>query len=119
MQRVYAFNIDWKGDENNFKKITGSSVYVLKDRIIEVLSLRKNVEISIPLYYSTLEDMEVSLNCLGEILSSYNKNTPCHLAKVYPAHDLINQSSTSDEMIEKAQEILKKYGISYVYVFNS
>ena len=119
INNVYAVNIDFKGDRDSFKEVTGAKEYVLEDRIKEAIFSTCHVEISIPLYYKNISEMQASLEKLAFILYEFKKDVPCHLLKINPAYKFIKRNTTSDEMINWAENLLNRCGSKYVQVFCS
>ena len=111
--RTSAMNIDWKGDEKAFKKVTRVDSYVLKDRIKEAYDLGVHIEISLPLYYLD-DEFEEQINIFGEFISSIDKSIPCHLLRISPSYKYSDFIFNS-ENLEKAKDILSKYDIENVY----
>lgn len=117
MERVYAVNIDFKGDCANFINVTGTDDYVLRDRIIEAINSPCHVEISIPLYYKDIPEMSFSIESLADLLYKHGNHIPCHLLRVNPSYKFIDRESTSNAMINEARNILKAFGIKNIHIF--
>lgn len=112
---IDAVNIDWKGSEEQFKRITHSDYYVLEERIKEAYISKTHLEISVPLYYRDRDILEKEMNYFGFFVSGLNKNIPCHLLKVFPSYRMKNDRATTDEEIDISRNILMSYGLKNVY----
>ena len=99
-----AMNIDLKGSDEKYLDIIGAKESVVRDRIKEAYDYGVHIEISIPLFYSDIED---EINDIGIYLSSIDKNIPCHILKIYSAYK--HNKTTTNIEVEKAKEILGKY----------
>jgi len=100
-----AMNIDWKGCDIQYKAITGAEEFVIKDRIKEAFDAGVHLEISIPLYYSFLEDMRIFFQC-SQFLSSLDTDIPCHLLRVHPAYKFQDHVPIDKISIELARDII-------------
>ena len=103
---VDAMNIDWKGCDIQYSKITGAKEFVIMDRIREAYEAGVHLEISIPLYYSFLEDMRIFFQC-AQFLGSLDRNIPCHLLKVNPAYRFSDHVAIDDTSYKLARDIIQ------------
>lgn len=69
----------------------------------------------IPGINDTMEDIE---GIAGWIFSSLGPDTPWHVTRFYPSYRWSNLSPTPIETLEKATEIGKRAGLSFVYIGN-
>ena len=97
-----AMNIDWKGCESRYKDVTGAEDFVILDRIKEAYKAGVHLEISIPLYDFVLEDIKY----LSKLLSSLDKDMPCHLLKVNPSYQFSERPPTDPSISKQAKEIM-------------
>ena len=100
-----AMNIDWKGSAKLFLKYTNAKSYVIEERIKEAYNYGIHIEISVPLFYN--KEIEIEMRYLGQFLSFWDKNIPCHLLKIYAAHN--HKKTTTDEDIKRAKSALSFY----------
>jgi len=100
-----AMNIDFKGCDVQYLKITGAKEFVIKDRIKEAYDSGVCIEISIPIYYSFLEDTRIFFQC-SQFLGSLDRDIPCHLLKVNPAYDFANHGPTEQKVLDLARDII-------------
>jgi pyruvate formate lyase activating enzyme len=107
-----AMNIDYKGTEEQYKKIAKAKKSVFEERIREAYDSSVHVEVSIPIYDSFCDDIR-SLFVLGYFLSTISENIPCHLLTVYPAYRYINKPVTSKLNLSLSRNILSFY-MNYV-----
>ena len=112
---VDAVNIDWKGSELEFKRITGADFYVLEDRIKEAYESKSHMEISIPLYYRDKTILEKEMHYFGKFISDIDKSIPCHLLKVFPSYKMKDDRSTTNEEMQMSHDILNLYGLKNIY----
>ena len=98
-------NIDWKGCDTQYAEVTGAKEFVVIDRIQEAYDAGVHVEISIPLYYSFLEDMRIFFQC-SQFLGSLNEDIPCHLLKINPAYKLLDLTPTDQTSLDLARDII-------------
>lgn len=100
-----AMNIDWKGCDIQYRDITGATEFVIMDRIREAYGKGVHLEISIPLYYSFLEDRRIFFQC-AQFLGSLNRDIPCHLLKVNPSYEFSNHVPIDSAAIDLAKDII-------------
>jgi len=114
---IDAANIDFKGNDGFYKKITGAWL----DPVLETLATlkRKKVWIEltnliIPTLNDSDKDIKFMVNWIAENLGP---DVPIHFSAFWPMHKLSNLPSTSLKTLRKAGKIASKK-LNYVYIGN-
>jgi len=114
---VDAMNIDYKGFGNYFEDATQCRYKDYSQKIWTAINNDVHVELSIPIMPGYSNDDHRYFWPLEIGLAEVNKNVPCHLLKINPAHLMIDSPTTSDEDIALAKEHLKYiFDEKYIYV---
>ncbi len=110
ISRVDAINVDWKGDSEASKKMTGVN-YDIIPNLVSAIRSGCHVEVSIPVYADSIVDDYLAV---AYALMPF-PTVPVHLLKVFPAHLIQLSSTTDDKLISDVRELFLKN--SY-YVFS-
>ena len=114
---VDAMSIDFKGAGSYFEDITECRwTPDMREKMCDVTDNHVHLELSIPIFsgYKSGGSYFMSLEQSVPLMPD-QKDTPCHLLKVNPAHLMIDYPTTSDEDIENAREDLS-YIFKDIYV---
>ncbi len=112
-----ANNIDLKGDDGFYKKVTGARLQPVLDTIRLMKELGVWVEVTtliIPAY----NDSEEFLRWAAEFIRSVDPAIPWHVTQFYPTYKLLDQPRTPVGILRRAREIGLKAGLKYVYEGN-
>jgi pyruvate formate lyase activating enzyme len=113
-----AVNIDIKSfNEDFYKKTCGASL----NPILEAVKAyyKKNIWIEITtLIIPGENDSEKELEQITGFIASIDKNLPWHISAFHPDYKMTSKESTPISSLEKAYEIGKRSGLSYIYTGN-
>ncbi len=112
-----ANNIDLKGDENFYRKVSGARLQPVLDTIKLMKELGVWVEVT-TLIIPTYNDSENFLRWCAEFIKSIDPAIAWHVTQFYPTYKLLNQPRTPISTLRKAREIGLKAGLKYVYEGN-
>ncbi|MEM2933636.1 MAG: AmmeMemoRadiSam system radical SAM enzyme [Methanocellales archaeon] len=112
-----ANNIDLKGDENFYRKVSGARLQPVLDTIKLMKELGIWVEVT-TLVIPNYNDSEAFLRWAAEFIKSIDPSIPWHVTQFYPTYKLLDQPRTPINTLRKAREIGLKAGLKYVYEGN-
>jgi pyruvate formate lyase activating enzyme len=112
-----ANNIDLKGDENFYRKVSGARLQPVLDTIKLMKELGVWVEVT-TLVIPNYNDSENFLQWAAEFIKSIDPAIPWHVTQFYPTYKLLDQPRTPISTLRKAREIGLKAGLKYVYEGN-
>ncbi len=112
-----ANNIDLKGDENFYKKVSGAKLQPVLDTIKLMKEFGVWVEIT-TLIIPTYNDSEDFLKWTAEFIKSIDPAMPWHVTQFYPTYKLTDQPRTPIKTLRMARDIGLKAGLKYVYEGN-
>lgn len=114
-----AANIDLKSFNNDFyRTLVGAKL----SPVLETLKLMKELNIWVEVTTLIIPGMNDSPNELNQlanfIKTEMGEETPWHISRFYPQHELTDIPPTSNGTLEQALEIGNKNELRYVYVGN-
>ena len=113
-----AINIDLKSFSDDFyRKICFANIEPVKTNIKTFYDLHIWQEIT-TLIISGLNDSDVELKNIASFIYNISSDIPWHISAFYPAYKMIDRSSTSIDILQKAYTIGKKVGLKYIYIGN-
>jgi pyruvate formate lyase activating enzyme len=112
-----ANNIDLKGDDEFYKKITGARLQPVLDTIKLMKELGVWVEIT-TLIIPDHNDSDEFLQWAAGFIKSVDPGMPWHVTQYYPTHKLRDKHRTPIETLRKARTIGLNAGLKYVYEGN-
>lgn len=112
---IDAFNIDLKSFNENFYKIIGGNIEIIKNNII-LASKKSHVELT-TLIIPELNDSSEEMEKEAKWIASINKNIPLHISRFFPCYKMANLLPTSIDKIFSLASIASKY-LDYVYTGN-
>ena len=101
-------NIDWKGYKAQYKEIMGAKEFVVEDRIKEAYEAGVHLEISIPIYISTVTEIHTFF-CCPQFLSSLSREIPCHLFKVNSSYQFLGRSLVDSTSMALTKGVVSLY----------
>jgi len=110
-------NIDLKGDDEFYRKITGARQQCVLDTIKAMKESRVWVEVT-TLIIPGLNDSEDFLKWVADFIVSIDPAIPWHVTQFYPTYKLLDRPRTPVSTLKKAREIGLKAGLKYVYEGN-
>jgi len=114
---IDAANIDFKGNHEFYKKITGAWL----EPVLETLATLKRKKVWIELtnlIIPTLNDSDKNIKWMVSwIADNLGPDVPIHFSAFWPMHKLSNLPSTSLKTLRKAGKIASKK-LNYVYIGN-
>ncbi len=117
-----AANFDMKGDEEVVRKYCGTDVEKVWRNIVEAKRLGVHVEITTLVIPDINDDEECLRSIARRIRREAGKDTPWHITQYYPAYKALDiglyPNRTPVETLEKAWQLGKEEGLSYVYAGN-
>jgi len=115
---IEAANIDLKGDENFYKKVTGAWIEPVLETLKELK--KKGVWIEITnLIIPTLNDSRQQIQWLAKwIYDNLGADVPLHFSAFWPTYKLTKLPQTSIEKLKEARKIAINQGLNYVYTGN-
>jgi len=117
MPLLDAANIDLKGNDKYYKKVTGAWIEPVQNALIALKKKKVWLELT-NLIVPTLNDSEKQIKWLAEwVYDNLGENVPLHFSAFWPTYKLKQLPSTSLEKLKKAREIAMKK-LNYVYVGN-
>jgi len=113
-----AANIDFKGDNDFYKKIAGAWAKPVQETLIALK--RKKVWLEVTnLIVPTLNDSAQKIKWLVDwILDNLGEDVPLHFSAFWPTYKLMHLPSTSLQTLKNARRIAMKAGLLYVYTGN-
>ncbi len=112
-----ANNIDLKGDDDFYKKITGARLQCVLDTIKDMKDRGVWIEVT-TLIIPGLNDSEDFLRWVADYIVSVSTEIPWHVTQFYPTYKLTDRGRTPVAILRKAREIGLKAGLKYVYEGN-
>ncbi len=112
-----ADNIDLKGDDEFYKKITGARLQCVLDTIKDMKERGVWVEVT-TLVIPRLNDSEDFLKWVADFIVSVSPEIPWHVTQFYPTYKLTDRGRTPISTLRRAREIGIKAGLKYVYEGN-
>ena len=109
-----AMNIDWKGAGNLYRDITGAIEYVTEDRVAEAFYSGVHVEVSIPVYFYTGDEM-LYLSDFVYFLANLNDEIACHVDVIHSSFNYNRTITKNDLVYENVFNILHQ-NMSNVFV---
>lgn len=120
-QYIDAANIDLKGDEKFYKKLTGSfkAPETIMNTIETLVKRGALVEVTI-LIIPGWNDDEKFLRKIGRwLVDTFGpEKVPLHLSRFYPMYKFRSAEPTPVRTLEKARKIMLEEGLKYVYTGN-
>jgi pyruvate formate lyase activating enzyme len=114
---IDAANIDLKGNDEYYRKITGAWLSPVLETLKELKKRKVWIEVT-NLVVPTLNDSEKDFKWISEwIADNLGKDVPLHFSAFWPTYKLTNLPATSLQILKKAREIAMKK-LSYVYTGN-
>ncbi len=110
-------NIDLKGDDEFYRKITGARQQCVLDTIKAMKESGVWVEVT-TLIIPGLNDSEDFLKWVADFIVSIDSAIPWHVTQFYPTYKLLDRPRTPVSTLRKAREIGLKAGLKYVYEGN-
>ncbi len=108
-------NIDLKGSDEFYKKITGGRLDPVLDTIKSLSKKGVWVEVT-TLLIPGHNDSEEDLNFMSKFISSVG--APWHISRFFPMYKMTDVIPTPISSLRKAKEIGKKNGVKYIYIGN-
>jgi len=115
---IEAANIDLKGNDAFYKKITGAWLKPIQDALITLKKKGVWIELTnliIPGYNDSEKDIKWLINWIKNNLGA---DVPLHFSAFYPMYKLINLPSTTAKTVNKARKMAMNAGLHYVYSGN-
>jgi len=116
---VDAVNIDLKGDEKFYNKLSGGvKEKAVKDSIKYAKEIGMWVEITTLLIDGENTSVDF-INKASKFLFSVDSEMPWHLTAFYPQYKMLNKAPTQFETLMKARIIAEENGLKYIYCGNT
>lgn len=112
-----ANNIDLKGDEHFYEKLSGARMQPVLDTIRLMKELGVWVEVT-TLIIPDWNDSEAFLRRVADFLVSVDPGIPWHVTRFHPTHKLLDKPRTPAATLERARQIGIAAGLKYVYEGN-
>lgn len=112
-----ANNIDLKGDEHFYEKLSGARMQPVLDTIRLMKELGVWVEVT-TLIIPEWNDSEAFLRRAADFLVSVDPGIPWHVTRFHPTHKLLDKPRTPAATLERARQIGIAAGLKYVYEGN-
>lgn len=112
-----ANNIDFKGDEEFYRKVCGAKAEPVRETIRLMKKLGVWVEIT-TLVIPGFNNSDDKLKAIAEFISSVDHSIPWHVTQFHPIYKMMNVPSTPVSILKKAYDIGRSAGLKYVYVGN-
>lgn len=112
-----ANNIDLKGDEHFYEKLSGARMQPVLDTIRLMKDLGVWVEVT-TLIIPEWNDSEAFLRRAADFLASVDPCIPWHVTRFHPTHKLLDKPRTPAATLERARQIGIAAGLKYVYEGN-
>lgn len=112
-----ANNIDLKGDEHFYEKLSGARMQPVLDTIRLMKELGVWVEVT-TLIIPDWNDSETFLRRAADFLVSVDPGIPWHVTRFHPTHQLLDKPHTPAATLERARQIGIAAGLKYVYEGN-
>lgn len=112
-----ANNIDLKGDEIFYQKLSGAKLQPVLDTIRLMKELGIWVEVT-TLVIPDWNDSDTFLRRAADFLVSIDPAIPWHVTQFYPTYELLDKPRTPCQTLERARQIGLDAGLKYVYEGN-
>lgn len=112
-----ANNIDLKGNEHFYEKLSGARMQPVLDTIRLMKDLGVWVEVT-TLIIPDWNDSEAFLRRAADFLVSVDPCIPWHVTRFHPTHKLLDKPRTPAATLERARQIGIAAGLKYVYEGN-
>jgi pyruvate formate lyase activating enzyme len=113
-----AANVDLKSFREDFyRKICRGHLEPVLDSIKLMKKLNIWVEVT-TLIVPGQNDSEEELNNIAKFIATTGKEIPWHISRFYPNYQFRNYLPTSIDILRKARQIGKSYGLRYIYLGN-
>ncbi len=115
---LHGANVDLKAFTDEFyQKRCGARLEGVLESLRAMKELGIWVEIT-TLMIPDLNDNEDELRKLAQFILSLGKETPWHISRFHPMYRMLDRSSTSVKILERARKIGLEAGLRYVYTGN-
>jgi pyruvate formate lyase activating enzyme len=112
-----GINIDLKGDDEFYKKISGARLQPVLNTIQLMKELGVWVEVT-TLIIPSYNDSEKTLGDIIKFIKSVDPGIPWHVSQFYPTYKLLDQPRTPVATLKRAREMGIQGGLKYVYEGN-
>ena len=112
---IDAVNIDYKGDDNFYKKVCAASLEPVREAIKIYKKLGVWIEIT-NLLIPGKNDSEEQIREMCSWIKDLG-NMPLHISRFFPHHKMASVPKTDEKTLEKAVKIAEEY-LDYVYIGN-
>jgi pyruvate formate lyase activating enzyme len=112
-----GINIDLKGDDEFYKKISGARLQPVLNTIQLMKELGVWVEVT-TLIIPSYNDSEKTLGDIIKFIKSVHPGIPWHVSQFYPTYKLLDQPRTPVATLKRAREMGIQGGLKYVYEGN-
>lgn len=112
---IDAMNIDLKGFTEDFYKMVGGDLKMVK-RTIQLAAESCHVEVT-TLVIPAENDSEEEMNALSKWLASVNPEIPLHVSRFFPCWKMTDRNPTPVETVYRLAEVARE-NLRYVYVGN-
>lgn len=110
-----AFNVDIKGNEDDYKKICGATLEPVLESIKLIANRKNHLEISYLIVPERLQDVDFHLR-VRSVLCELNSNIPVHILYFYPFLRMQSESYPPKAILDVVN--LFQETMPYVYVSN-
>lgn len=114
-QHYQAWNVDIKGDEDEYEKVCGSTLQPVLDTIELLSSLDTHLEISYLVLPRQVDDFKYHSK-MRDWLFELSPNIPIHLLYFYPCYNMKDGQYGEDKLIKIYEHFSDK--MRYVYMSN-
>jgi len=112
-----AANIDLKGSDEFYKKITGGNLSPVLDTIKTLHNLGVWTEVT-TLVIPGQNDSENDIKEIIKFIASVDKSMPWHISRFFPTYKMLDVPPTPIKKLKEIHDMGKNEGLKYVYMGN-
>lgn len=117
---IHACNIDLKGfTEDFYKQHCGARLAPVLKNLKHIIRLGWWLEVTTLIIPDANDSDDELHNMAVFIRDELGKDVPWHISRFHPAYQMLDRPPTSIERLERAWEIGRKAGLSFVYIGNA
>ncbi len=118
LKYIDAANIDYKGDDEFYRKITIAWLIPVQESIKTIHESKCFLELT-NLLIPGLNDSQKQIKKMCDFIhENIGDRVPLHISRFFPYFQLKNIEPTSEKSLLKAKKIAEKIGLKYVYIGN-
>jgi pyruvate formate lyase activating enzyme len=114
-----AINVDLKAfSEKTYRRLIGARLQPVLDSLKKIKKLGIWLEVTSLIIPQVNDDPEEIRAMAGFVAKELGKDVPWHISRFFPSYKYTDIPPTPQETLQKAREIGREEGLSYIYIGN-